>query len=247
MATTSKKPLLKLLMLHGYRQNEKSFRERTGGLRKSLRNHAEFVFCSAPHEIPNISNNGGEDTTSGDVSAAGDDDQRGWWFSSSDRSYDALATTDCDLGFLDSLAHLNNVFRTQGPFDGVFAFSQGACLGAILCKIAAANAAASNSDLDESIRQKCDSIKFKFAVLVAGFKSGQSQHEVFFSKEAKCHLPTLHVIGEVDKVISSEMSTCLLDYFHEPSVFRHAGGHFVPVNAEAKNAFIEFFNRVSAV
>lgn len=246
MATTSvaKKPLLKLLMLHGYRQNEKSFRERTGGLRKSLRNHAEFVFCSAPHEVPPIlAATSPDDEVSGDVGAAGGDDQCGWWFSSSDRSYHALDTTDCDCGFQESLAHINEVFRTQGPFDGVFAFSQGASLAAMLCKLASNSDGADNSL--EEIRKKYDSIKFKFAILVAGFKSGQTQHRVFFDQNIKSSIPTLHVIGEIDKVIPCDMSTSLLDYFDKPSVFKHTGGHCVPVNAEAKNTYIEFFNKVS--
>lgn len=99
---SSKKPVLKLLMLHGYRQSDKSFRERTGGLRKSLRNHAEFIFCSAPHEIP-------LDPTT----AAPDDEQRGWWFSQPDRSYNALEQSDCDQGFEQSIAYLNEIFRTK--------------------------------------------------------------------------------------------------------------------------------------
>lgn len=236
---TAKKPLLKLLMLHGYRQSEKAFRERTGGLRKSLKNYAEFVFCSAPHEIPSGQDSEEANNTAVDGAV---DEQRGWWFSRSDRSYNALETTDCDLGFQQSLEHINQVFRTQGPFDGVFAFSQGACFAAMLCKLA------SDQEFDSNVRQKYDSIRFKFAVLVAGFKSGQSQHEMFFDKlvDKRCKMPTMHVIGEVDKVISCEMSTSLLEYFENPTVFRHTGGHFVPVNAEAKNAFIEFFNRVTA-
>ena len=227
---TTKKPLLKLLMLHGYRQSEKSFRERTGGLRKSLRNHAEFIFCTAPHEIPPSSKDDEATSESGE-------DQRGWWFSRPDSTYNAQETTDCDLGFDESLAHLNEIFKTQGPFDGIFSFSQGASLGAILCRIASEQG-------DQEFRQKYEFIRFKFAVLVAGFKSGQTQHERFFLTEPKCSMPTLHVIGEVDKVIPCELSNHLLEYFDNPSVFRHSGGHFVPVNSEAKNAFIDFFNKV---
>lgn len=229
--TSAKKPLLKLLMLHGYRQCEKSFRERTGGLRKSLRNHADFVFCSAPHVI--------QVTDDAEVS---EDEQRGWWFSRADRSYDALETSDYDLGFSESLAHVNELFRAHGPFDGVFAFSQGASLAAMMCRIA--HDGTDDTAMVREAREKYESIRFKFAVLVAGFKSGQTQHEVFFPLDPKCSVPTLHVIGEADKVIPCEMSTSLLQYFNNPRVFRHSGGHFVPVNSEAKNAFIDFFNSV---
>jgi predicted esterase len=228
--SVTKKPLIKLLMLHGYRQSEKSFRERTGGLRKSLRNNAEFVFCSAPHLVP-ASKAAKEEGEKGDDA---DCEERGWWFSQPDRSYNAQETSDCTLGFAESLSQINEIFKVQGPFDGVFAFSQGACLAAMLCRIA--------SDMDSNYAH----IRFKFAILIAGFKSGQMQHEVYFDNkdENRCKIPTLHVIGDGDKVIPSEMSNQLLECFECPKVFRHAGGHFVPVNAEAKNAFIDFFSQV---
>lgn len=131
---------------------------------------------------------------------------------------------------------MNVPLKPQGPIDGVLAFSQGACLTAMLCRLLT----------DDSLgvyKQKYDAIKFRFAILVAGFKSGQTQHAKFFSKETKCFLPTMHVIGDTDKVIPCDLSTELLDCFENPSVFRHSGGHFVPVNADAKNSFVEFLNK----
>lgn len=44
---------LRILCLHGYRQNGNMFREKTGSFRKLLKKHvAEFVFIDAPHLIP---------------------------------------------------------------------------------------------------------------------------------------------------------------------------------------------------
>ncbi|KAJ2795108.1 Ovarian cancer-associated protein 2 [Coemansia helicoidea] len=40
---------LKVLCLHGYMQNAKVFRQRTGALRKGLRNDVDFVYVTAPH------------------------------------------------------------------------------------------------------------------------------------------------------------------------------------------------------
>ena len=55
--------LLRILCLHGYRQNGNMFREKTGSFRKLLRKHvAEFVFMDAPHLIP-IPDNKNEDCT----------------------------------------------------------------------------------------------------------------------------------------------------------------------------------------
>jgi hypothetical protein len=44
---------LRILCLHGYRQNGTIFREKTGSFRKLLKKHvAEFVYIDAPHLIP---------------------------------------------------------------------------------------------------------------------------------------------------------------------------------------------------
>lgn len=231
---TSQKVLPKLLMLHGYRQNEKSFRERTGGLRKSLRNYADFVFCEAQNLIPKQDKD--QETLSPNEANLEMQEEKGWWFSSENRSYNAEEETSCALGFEQTLGHLNNLFETQGPFDGVFSFSQGACLASILCKISQQNST--------NVKNKYESIKFKFGILVAGFKSGQSQHAVYYDLNSKINMPTLHIIGETDKVIPKLMSENLLEYFLNTKVFVHPGGHCVPVNADAKNSIIEFLNQI---
>ncbi|RNA06298.1 ovarian cancer-associated protein 2 -like [Brachionus plicatilis] len=213
-------------MIHGYRQTEKAFREKTGGLRKSLKNYAEFVFCEACHTVPKL------DCENLDIDQVNGED-KGWWFSSDDRQYNALLHTGCDQGFEQSLEHLDKVFESQGPFDGILAFSQGACIGSILCQI---------SKINETSEHKFKNIKFKFAILVAGFKSRQSQHDSYYEK--KIQVPTLHIMGESDRVIPKEMSISLLDYFFEPKIFEHSGGHFVPTNAEAKNSIIQFLDSI---
>ena len=43
---------LRILCIHGYRQNEKIFREKTGAFRKIVGKHAELVFITAPHTVP---------------------------------------------------------------------------------------------------------------------------------------------------------------------------------------------------
>ena len=45
---------LKILCLHGYRQNETMFREKTGAFRKVIGKHADLVFITAPHEVQPI-------------------------------------------------------------------------------------------------------------------------------------------------------------------------------------------------
>jgi hypothetical protein len=52
--TISEPQKLKILCIHGYRQNEKMFREKTGAFRKLIGKHADLVFITAPHEVQPI-------------------------------------------------------------------------------------------------------------------------------------------------------------------------------------------------
>lgn len=46
-------------------------------------------------------------------------------------------------------------------------------------------------------------LDFKFAILVAGFKSRSSGHSVYYNAPITC--PTLHVFGDTDRVIPKGM------------------------------------------
>lgn len=66
---------LRILCLHGYRQNGTMFREKTGSLRKLLKKHvAEFVFIDAPHIIPAQDNTNEQDLN---ATAASRSNERG--------------------------------------------------------------------------------------------------------------------------------------------------------------------------
>jgi hypothetical protein len=61
--------LLRILCLHGYRQNGNMFREKTGSLRKLLKKHvAEFIYIDAPHVIPIQDNTNEQDNTNATAS-----------------------------------------------------------------------------------------------------------------------------------------------------------------------------------
>ncbi|XP_076820089.1 esterase OVCA2-like isoform X1 [Clavelina lepadiformis] len=204
--------LLKVLCLHGYRQTEKIFRDKTGALRKILKKYCQLVYITAPNVIPSADND--EENSK----------QTGWWFSTENKLYVAQDVTDCCVGFKESLETVCQILKQDGPFDGIIAFSQGACLLSIIC----------------SLKEKGDERfqNLKFAVFFAGFKSRQSQHKCYY--EVPITIPSLHVIGDTDQVIQKEMSDDLLDAFTNKTIVRHTGGHFIPTAAPQKNAYIEF-------
>ncbi|XP_052809706.1 esterase OVCA2-like isoform X2 [Mya arenaria] len=251
MASSGATQKLKILCIHGYRQNAQSFRERTGAFRKFpiVKKQTDLVFITAPNRVPSMH---GEEAP-GDGQAAEGLGETGWWFSAPDNTYMAQEFTDCCKGYQESLDMVTEVFKTQGPFDGILSFSQGASFASLLCGIQQ-----QNPDINQSIAiiiAKIEinarngrysfahsPIKFNFVILVAGFKSRQSAHEHLYKE--KITVPSLHVFGDTDKVIQKDMSEALLQHFVEPVILQHEGGHFIPTTGAHKQVYTQFLQKM---
>lgn len=159
---------------------------------------------------------------------AGEDDPRGWWFSDGEaRSFSAQQLCEKSLGLDESVAVVREAVKADGPFDGILGFSQGAALVAMLCSL--------------QERQTEPDFSFRFAVLVAGFRSACQEHQVFY--DAPLQIPSLHVFGLEDRVIPDHMSRELLPSFLEPAVLTHPGGHFIPAQAAHRQTYQDFLKR----
>uniref|UniRef100_A0A1A8SL86 Esterase OVCA2 n=1 Tax=Nothobranchius rachovii TaxID=451742 RepID=A0A1A8SL86_9TELE len=222
---------LRLLCVHGYRQNGKSFGEKTGALRKLLKKRVELVYLNAPlsvqqesaGEVPNKEN----DSVSGSGS---DKDLRGWWFSDIQaKSFNAQQQCEESLGLDESVAAVREAVKVQGPFDGILGFSQGAAFVAMLCAL-------QEKKLEPEF-------SFRFAVLVAGFRSACKEHQRFY--DTPLQTPSLHVFGLEDKVIPDSMSRELLPCFQDSQVLIHPGGHFVPAASVHRQTYQDFLKRFS--
>uniref|UniRef100_A0A1I7WSK9 FSH1 domain-containing protein n=1 Tax=Heterorhabditis bacteriophora TaxID=37862 RepID=A0A1I7WSK9_HETBA len=110
---------LRILCLHGYRQNDSMFREKLGGLRKQFKKIAHFEFINAPL-IPNVSVT--EDRGAG----------RGWWFSKQENVFSSRDVTNIATGFEESVKTICQYIDKNGPFDGVLGFSQGASMAHLI-------------------------------------------------------------------------------------------------------------------
>lgn len=201
---------LKVLCIHGYRQNEKIFRERSGGFRKLFKRHMDFVFVAAPHEVPEEIN----------LARAEEDRERGWWFSRPERSYNAMDKTDASTGYQESLQLIKDKFISDGPFDGILGFSQGAAFVSLLCTM------------------PTDSIDIKFAIMIAGFRSLVSPHAEMYRNPIDC--PSFHVIGATDGIIPTQSSEELLTTYVNGVAYRHEGGHYIPTSPLLRTALLEF-------
>ncbi len=209
---------LKILALHGFRQNGEVFRARLRKLRDALADIAELVFVTSPTAYTPHG-----DALEGTLAAFGEIPdypmQRVWWQSSEDNS--------AYHGFDDSVAYLETVFREHGPFDGVLGFAQGGTLAAVLAAM-----------------QPHPVIHFEFAVCISSFPSRAAAHAHYMTP-GRITTPALHVLGELDILVTPDRSTRLYECF-DPAVARlvpHTGGHFVPAlwpYAEMR-AFVEQF------
>jgi predicted esterase len=204
---------VRILCFHGYRQNVKLFREKTGGFRKLLKKTVDFVFVEAPHIIPEPNN----------VDLDEELKERGWFFSRPQKSYNAMDATDICTGYEESLKMVDEVFKRDGPFDGVLGFSQGAAMVSLLV---------------DKLTDPSSSIKFSFAVFISGFKSLLDAHAHMYSSQKAC--PSFHIYGDDDAVIPVERSIELASMFSKNCVYRHKGGHYVPSSSELRQKLLEF-------
>ncbi len=194
---------LKILALHGFRQNGDVFRSRTRKLRQALEDIAEFTYVTSPMQY---SPQG--DTRAATLAAFGEIPeypmQRVWWLSSEDN-------VDYE-GFDASVAYLEAVFREQGPFDGVIGFAQGGTLAAVLAAMLPHPALA-----------------LRFTICISSFPSRARAHAKYV-QPGSVALPSLHVLGLHDILVTPDRSIKLYEAFDPASarLVKHGGGHFVP-------------------
>lgn len=224
------KKMLKILMLHGYTQNAALFKDRTGGVRKSIKNLAELVYFDAPFDVPKF---GQPDVSQNEPDASKDQPSKGW--------YRRSAESDPVHDVEKSLDYLNNIFQSSGPFDGVWGFSQGATMAHFLAKIALDNRQS------DCIVFNREAIKFNFVIITATSKSvnpAMAAFEKYYRTENKLNMHSLHIIGKSDKVTNFERALELTQCYLNPVVHLHELGHFIPGDKESKSIYENFLKNI---
>lgn len=62
-------------------------------------------------------------------------EQYGWFFNREDNSFRGIRKGGPAIGYEESIKLIEKVVETDGPFDGIFGFSQGACFVGLLCDL----------------------------------------------------------------------------------------------------------------
>lgn len=124
---------------------------------------------------------------------------------------------------------LSEVLDTEGPFDGVVGFSQGAALALML---AGALEPGKREKVPESWGFTTQHPPMKFAVAFSGFRApvGTSGGELDFLYEPKIETPTLHFIGNSDEIVTEERTLVSVEACKGGRVVRFPGGHYLPTS-----------------
>ncbi|XP_043724199.1 rhodanese-like domain-containing protein 6 isoform X2 [Telopea speciosissima] len=237
---------LRILCLHGFRQNASNFKGRTASLAKKLKNIAELVFVDAPHELPFIYQARQAKTCNispvqqspppGEkckkryawLVAPEFNGSRGTDWEMASKTFDPLQYQQQTGGFDISLAYLETVFSQKGPFDGILGFSQGAAMAAAV----------------SAERGKMDSeIDFRFVILCSGFALNFAH-----VKPRSINFPSLHIFGNCkgkDRQIACHTSKELTGLFEEGCsvVIEHESGHIIPTQSPYIDQIKAFLQR----
>lgn len=124
------------------------------------------------------------------------------------------------------------LFAQEPHFDGVFGFSQGAALTALLV----------------GMREERP-LSFEFAMMASGFRSDSPMHADLFARTDNFRLPSLHMMSRSDPIVATADSRALASQFDSPTVLEHTSGHVVastpPIRAGVRQFLQDMADRKS--
>lgn len=138
-------------------------------------------------------------------------------------------------GLEASFEALGAVMRKEGEIHGIWGFSQGACLTGMLLGLLSEQ----NRNHEFRKRYLPDSQGMPMAgVIFSGFKARFEQYDGLYGDGIE--VPTLHVVGEKDFVVSGERSEALMGVCSKKEILRHEGAHDIPGKEEDQGVIVKF-------
>lgn len=210
---------LRILCLHGYHGSADVLRLQFDSLSSAFGPSIELVFVNAPS------------LTTGDF---------GWWHSvsnpqSTTRGNPGVASNGSVYykGWEQTRAFLVDLFARQGPFDGIFGFSQGAALAGLMVGMRAPDG--------KPTQEK--PLVFDFAIMVGGFTSPDPALARLYSDRASYNLPSVHIIGRSDGIVPNSRSFDLASKFKSPVILEHSGGHVIASTSSVRKGVMDFLEQ----
>jgi len=199
---------MRVLLLHGFRQNATTIRDALKPLISVLRPYPiEFITLNSPMVYRPGTTPFGDSAVTHPTWTQPAEHLKCWWNASDDgKEY---------LGWEASVRFIERAWIEKGAWDGVVAFSQGATLASLL---------SSMSQLSCS--------HARFAVLISGSPSRATAHKDQLQTKIK-GIKTLNIYGKQDHHLGTpeemkERTLKLSGFFEDAEIFEHGGGHFTP-------------------
>ncbi|KAL8646845.1 MAG: hypothetical protein Q9210_005899 [Variospora velana] len=255
--TTAPKEPLKILMLHGYTQSGPLFHSKTRALEKALTKALpthiiHFSYPTGPIRLDPADIPGYNWTSDNNEEP---EPAFGWWRRKDLPSPTANGEMEIVYtGLQDGLDRIAETIKTEGPFDGVIGFSQGACAAAMVASLlepGRRESFASAADApDVAPMERFPSsfhpfhnegnpqAQLKFAIIYSGFAAPGTRYSKFY--EPLLTTPTLHFLGTLDGVVEEARSRTLTDRCEKAREAVHPGGHFLPSQRPWLDAAVGF-------
>ncbi len=250
--SVSTAPSLRILMLHGYTQNGKLFHAKTRVLEKHLKKAFPSVSLSYPTGPIQLK---ATDVPGFDPSTAGDPDDveaYGWW-----RRADTSDPPEY-VGMGRGFETISQVLQSEGPFDGVVGFSQGAALAAMTASLLEGNPrkqafknAQEKSSFAIPYPSSFDSLShppLKFCVPYSGFIAPGERYRAFYESPT-IQTPVCHFIGSLDSLVEEKRTNALINACggaEKTQKVVHPGGHFVPTGKQFLDVLVAFIKKATS-
>ncbi|KAJ7624357.1 FSH1-domain-containing protein [Roridomyces roridus] len=220
----------RVLALHGHSQCAHSFRLKLSAIEDACQDAIEFVYVDAPHllmpvDVAGAGSSTASTSTSSSLLTINGQPARAWW-----RFLWEMSDTDAAL---ESFKVIREVLETQGPFDGILGFSQGAALATMV------TAHLENPNMEGSLLQGINHPPLQFTVLISGFYAPWWTIPL---GPHRLRTPSLHIFGIHDIMVSPENMARLLGHFDSPRVEIHQGGHFIPRTLTWRRFLVDYLS-----
>jgi predicted esterase len=141
----------------------------------------------------------------------------------------------CDEGWQESLDAILSALAQHSPVHGLLGFSQGAATAFLTL----------HRLLSDPSLLPCGVSMPSFLIAASGYAPPSCLMESVHGFA----LPSLHIIGESDVIVSPSLSLALVEQCQSPLLLRHVGGHLVPSGRQHVRVIAAFLDgaRTAAV
>ncbi len=207
----------KIVCLHGYSMNSDWLRQWCQPLEQTLAQEAVFLYPQGPIACPEAEVRATTALFNASIPESRIGPGLNWcWYRAGEQRPPVYHGID------ETLVWLAELFEREGPISGVFGWSQGAVMTALLAALME--------------REPDSPFQFDWAVLGGGFLPGDRRYRGYFAPPLP--LPTLHVLGEKESDFMQQQGGRLRAAFANSDRLNTPVGHILPIKYPALMAQI---------